>query len=43
MDSAEKLQIELGSLESILSSLGDKLVSFGMRLLAAMVIMLVGF
>lgn len=43
MGSAEKIQIELGSLESILSSLGDKLVSFGMRLLAAMVIMLVGF
>lgn len=43
MDSAEKLQIEIASLESVLSSLGDKLVSFGMRLLAAMVIMLVGF
>ena len=43
MDSAEKLQIELGSLESILSSLGEKLLSFGMRLLAAMVIMMVGF
>ena len=43
MDSAEKLQIEIGSLESILSTLGDKLVSFGMRLLAALVIMMVGF
>ncbi|MBR4892127.1 MAG: mechanosensitive ion channel [Alphaproteobacteria bacterium] len=43
MDSAEKLQIEIASLESVLSTLGDKLLSFGMRLLAAMVIMLVGF
>lgn len=43
MDSAEKLQIEIGSLESILSTLGDKLLSFGMRLLAALVIMMVGF
>ena len=43
MDATEKLQIEIGSLESILSTLGDKLVSFGMRLLAALVIMMVGF
>lgn len=40
---AEKLQIEVGSLEAILSSLGEKLVAFGLRLLAAVAILVIGF
>ncbi len=39
---AEKVQIEAGSLEAILSTLGEKAVSFGMRLLAALLILGVG-
>ena len=36
---AEKVQIEAGSLEAILSTLGEKAVAFGLRLLAAIVIL----
>ena len=43
MNVAEKLQIEVGSLEAILSSLGEKLVAFGLRLLAAVAILVIGF
>ncbi len=36
---AEKVHIEAGSLEAILSTLGEKAVAFGLRLLAAIVIL----
>lgn len=36
---AEKVQIEAGSLEAILSTLGEKAVAFGLRLVAAVVIL----
>ena len=42
MTVAEKVQIEAGSIEAILSNLGEKVVSFGMRLIAALLILMVG-
>lgn len=42
MNVAEKVQIEAGSIEAILSNLGEKAVSFGMRLIAALLILMVG-
>ena len=39
---AEKVQIEAGSLEAILSTLGEKAISFGLRFLAALLILGVG-
>ncbi len=42
MNVAEKMQLETGSLEAILSSLGEKAVAFGLRLLAAVAILVVG-
>lgn len=42
MNVAEKVQIEVGSIEAILSNLGEKAVSFGMRLIAALLILMVG-
>lgn len=42
MNVAEKMQIETGSLETILSSLGEKAVAFGLRLLAAIAILVIG-
>lgn len=39
---AEKVQIEAGSLESVLSMLGEKVVAFGMKMLAAVTILVVG-
>lgn len=39
---AEKIQIETGSLEAILSSLGDMAIRFGLKLLAALTILTVG-
>ncbi len=42
MNVAEKLEIEVGSLEAILSTLGEKAVAFGLRLLAAIAILVCG-
>ncbi|MDW2958186.1 MAG: mechanosensitive ion channel [Alphaproteobacteria bacterium] len=39
---AEKVQIEAGSLEAILSTLGEKAISFGLRFLAALLILGIG-
>lgn len=42
MNVAEKLDIEVSSLEAILSTLGEKAVSFGLKLLAALAILSIG-
>ncbi len=42
MNVAEKLQIEVGSLEAILATLGEKVVSFGLKVLAAVAILTIG-
>ena len=42
MNIAEKLEIETTSLEAVLSSLGEKVVGFGLKLLAAIAILVVG-
>lgn len=42
MNVAEKLDIEVSSLEAILSTLGEKAVSFGLKFLAALAILSIG-
>ncbi len=42
MNVAEKLEIEVGSLEAVLASFGEKVVSFGLKLLAAITILVIG-
>ncbi|MBP3397473.1 MAG: mechanosensitive ion channel [Alphaproteobacteria bacterium] len=42
MNIAEKLEIETTSLEAVLSSLGEKVVAFGLKLLAAVTVLVVG-
>lgn len=42
MNVAEKLDVEVSSLEAILSALGEKAVSFGLKFLAALAILSIG-
>lgn len=42
MNVAEKLDVEVSSLEAILSTLGEKAVSFGLKFLAALAILSIG-
>ena len=42
LDATEKLKIETDSIESIIATLGQGAISFGMKLLAAIAILVVG-
>ena len=42
MNVSEKLEIEISSLEAIFSSLGEKAVAFGLKLIAAVAILIFG-